>query len=590
MSWVVDLFRGASPFALVRRDLLRGLRQPTSGVMCALVVGGGSVLIYTVWSMMTEDTSLVESHFVTDGFLYGTVGAFGALIALLIPSMSGATISSEYDGDTYDLLRLSLISPASLVLGKILNCLGLVFFIFVMVMPLIGCIYFLLGINWFDLMVLFAIVMTGTLLVTSAGVFCSVWFRRYVPAILASYAAMLVLFGVVFGALASLVLVVFDGLGASQTAARLMEQVIYATAYYFPPGTYVMYAAVIIEIEDVVRALIVQLGVAALFVLGAIVRVGRPDQVAVGGEGTRKRERKTKKHRRRTYPALPDNRNPIVMRERYWGAASTWQRSSAMFILPTIVGILPIFMFLDSGLTARELFGMWFGITVSMAAIFVPPITAYAFAVEHTRNTMDPLRLSLLEGRDIVRGKTLAAFWALRPLLLSLMFTGGAMTIVVWGGLAVTRLADPEIDSWSQTDLGFPMLQAFSTSLSLALCVILLVTVSLMCSMLTRKVSSAVALAYLGSSSALFFVGMGLIAYLEWRHLGWVAGQYQTYRYLYDTAEFLSPVMAYYHVFDSFGNPDYTYYCENILYNSMLILGFHRLSIWLFERFRMVER
>ena len=590
MNWVLDLFRGASPFALVRRDLLRGLRQPTSGVMCALVVGGGSLLIYSIWSMMTQDTSLLVVHFVTDGFLYGTVGAFGALIALLIPSMSGATISSEYDGDTYDLLRLSLISPASLVIGKILNCLGLVFFIFVMVMPLLGCIYFLLGINWFDLMVLFAIVMTGTLLVTSAGVFCSVWFRRYVPAVLASYAAMLVLFGAVFAAMAGLAMIVFDGLGASQTGARFMEQIIYATAYYFPPGTYVMYAAVMIELEDVVRALVVQLGVTALFVLGAIVRVGRPDQVAVGGEGTRKRERKTKKRRRRTYPALPDNRNPIVLRERYWGAASTWQRSSAMFILPTVVGVFPIFMFLDSALSASELFRMWFGITVSMAAIFVPPVTAYAFAIENTRNTMDPLRLSLLEGREIVWGKTLAAFWALRPLLLSLMFTGCMSCIAIWGDLAASRFSDPEMDSWRQTDLSFPTLQAFSTALSLALCVVLLVTVSLTCSVLTRKVSSAVALAYLGSSSALFFAGMGIIAYLEWRQLGWAAGQYQTYRYLYDTAEFLSPVMAYYHVFDSFGNPDYTYYCENIIYNALLIFGFHRLNIWLFARFRMVER
>ncbi len=122
------------------------------------------------------------------------------MVALVVPALTAGAISGERERRTFDLLLVTRVSPAGLVLGKLLSSLVYVLLLLVATLPLFALVYFFGGV---PLPVLFAVLglsAAAAVALGSLGLFFSALFRRTQQAAVAAYAAVLLL---VFGSMAA---------------------------------------------------------------------------------------------------------------------------------------------------------------------------------------------------------------------------------------------------------------------------------------------------------------------------------------------------------------------------------------------------
>jgi len=120
-------------------------------------------------------------------------GIVMATVALVVPGLVGPTIAGERERQTLDLLLVTPLGPARIVLGKLMAALLFVVLLVVACLPLFSVAFLLGGVSLSEVLEAVALTLVGAITIGAVSMLISVAFRRVSSATVVSYLAMLAL-------------------------------------------------------------------------------------------------------------------------------------------------------------------------------------------------------------------------------------------------------------------------------------------------------------------------------------------------------------------------------------------------------------
>jgi hypothetical protein len=409
--------------ALVKRELLTSLRRKRSYFMLLAVVS----FVFCIFFAGLFDTrryglnmanQAQGAFFTLTGFLY-FVGV------LLAPAMAGASICVEKQQHSFDLLSTTLIRPAGIIFAKMLNSLTFFYLIVIALMPLLGVLFFFVGIDpkqFFHTFLQIALTVTGC---TAAGLLCSAWFHRTIPAQVASFALAAVYIFNLFIIIPFYVYLIMSR-GNMSGINPLLEKFALSTPV----------VCLVQAWEGQISPAVFQLNLLyhgfflTLFwglTLLILRRPPRPLKV-----DTRKPidDVKVLRERRKRFPfylidpqrrrkAIPDGRNPMYVKEMYSGMLGRGTQRARMFYVALICSFFPSLLLATAMISdVRELLEVMLVTQTGFFLVVAPLSVANSLPKEYELGNMDGLQSTLLRPRDIIFGKLFGGAMALAPLIL----------------------------------------------------------------------------------------------------------------------------------------------------------------------------
>ena len=149
------------------------------------------------------------------------------LVAFIGPAFTAGAISGERERQTFDLLRTTLLSAESFVLGKLISALSYVFLLVLVSIPLQSIAFLLGGLSLTELVVSQLLILVAAVTYALYGLWCSAAMRTTLAATVTTFAGMLF---VTFGTplLAGMAAV----LGSTFSATWLTSPIIEVLALY----------------------------------------------------------------------------------------------------------------------------------------------------------------------------------------------------------------------------------------------------------------------------------------------------------------------------------------------------------------------
>lgn len=492
------------PFlALIKREFLTNLRSRWIFCWLALFVCLSIVVLLNHWPV--HDVKMTGIAPASRKLLVAFCVVLFLAGALTIPGIAGGTISIEEEAETFDHIRLTLIESTGLVAAKLINVMGIFVLFILAVLPVLGCITSLAGVDRDQLLWNLIIIGVCMLSCAAVGIMCSALFRRTQPALVASYVGMLALTGVL--PLAGSMLCYFMGM------YRIFDAALQNWAVFFP-------LSLIIEHEawkgwHFACAIAYQTFFATVCFVLCVRIVNRPRRPgrSLARKFPRPAELLNRGLRRILFrppgpgiarKPIPDVRNPVLAKELRYGTVGGIPVLVGAFCACFLVfSILGISMRWHSGSTFQpggyNSFGhewtVWMMVFQSALILIVTPaVVSGTLCKEHELGNMDMLRMTLLSPRHIVMGKLLYALMVISPLLPAAVLSNAA----IW------MIAPPAGRLWPGA---FDVL--FTGYATLMVSTLLSLSLGLFSSLLTKRTRVSILVSY-GLSLAVF-IGMLLI-------------------------------------------------------------------------------
>jgi len=497
--------------ALVRSELMTSLRRTRSFLILAVFVGAGIFIVVGNWP---RNVPLNEVAFYSRQMFEIVTVSLMVGAALFVPALAAGAIVVEKERQTFDLLALTLIRPSGIVMAKLLNSVGFFILLIVSCLPVMGVCFFLIGLDWTEIVRSFATILLTTVTLAVIGIMCSALCRRTFLAIICSFLGMLA-----FMICAPLWLIaIIDWILFEDIFKWFIENV-------SPFGLMLENYR---SLWDAVPGLVYQLTVIAVcwrMTLRVLRRPPKPPKVP--GEKPIDDPRALKR-RRRTFPfylidplrrkkPIGDRGNPMLAKEMRWGMMNRSTVLVRVFYTALVIysfgSTAVMIMSLGSGMTAAA---GWLLVELALTVIVAPALMANALTKEYELGNMDMLRTTLLTPTQIVLGKLCAGAVTLAPIVLAALCSCLPLLIVI-------RM---------QWDL------LFTAHVTLLVCCFVSLSLGLFASLLTRRTTTALVLTYLFSSMT--FIGMTFVMVFvcdQW--LDMRSSDYERFVF------FLSPIVAF---------------------------------------------
>lgn len=394
--------------ALVQRELLRTLRKVRAFFFLVCVALIAAWVLLEAWPGGYTPSYILGYR--SEDILVSVILTLYFAGLILMPAYGAGSLVAEREQHTWDLLGLTLIRPAEIVLGKLVNTLGLYALLSIAVLPIAATVFFLVGVDWLLLARLCPIVAVTAFWSASIGVMCSAWQRATVPAVIASFICVAFLLG-------AYLIPVF--LVADFYRVRVLNEFLETVAPVLSSMAALVYSINgEFSLLHYAAALTAQIGygAVALFVAWLAIRRPREDRlpglpretvlrrvlrVFFGASGGRK-------------PAcrpLSDRVNPMFAKEMRWG----WQSRRKLRLL-VFAGLLAAQAVLATTLWAvlpnvnaserAAILGIyWSTFVLAIVAVATPALLANTLSKEYERENIDALRMTLMRPGTIVRGK-----------------------------------------------------------------------------------------------------------------------------------------------------------------------------------------
>ena len=180
------------------RTRMRGNRAFILLTAHLLILGGLAILVYILLlSSMSPRGSLEERRIFGKAIFGLLVGMEMVMISFVAPALTSGAISTERERQTYDLLRVTLLSPRSLVMGKYLSGLVFIFLLLFTSLPLQSPAFLLGGLLPEEILIATLILAVTALAFCAVGLFTSSFFTRTLVFSVLSYAfAIFLVFGI----------------------------------------------------------------------------------------------------------------------------------------------------------------------------------------------------------------------------------------------------------------------------------------------------------------------------------------------------------------------------------------------------------
>lgn len=563
--------------ALVRRELLTHLRRVRSFVCLLLVVGFVTLLIVAAWPRNATPATMASNS--ADLLAIVALTLLGAC-ALFIPGLTAASITVEKDRETFDLLDMTLIRRSGIVVAKATNAIGFFLLLAIAILPVLGTVFFMIGVDWVQLLQSFMIIVTTAIACAMAGMVCSALFRRTVVALVASYLSMSLVMGAWI-----LPILLLAGISRWNAVARAFMRI---AENVTPLGVLIQAIGGSLSSGAMAVFLAAYLMLIVVLFRVAVRLISRPQAPAKVEQRKPIDDIALLEARRKKFPyylidplrrkkTIEDGRNPMLVRELRWGLLSRGTILIRIFYLsfaPLLLLGAGVFATVSPGSKdIQEATGFWLAFQASLVALFAPGLMANTMAKEYEQGNIDLLRTTLLRPADIVYGKLLAGAVSITPLVLGLLLSNVA---------AVVCIVMDKRGGWPALLLGAGTV-LLSALLSLSL--------GFLASVFTRRTTTALLLSYL--LNIIFFVGITVCVFLCFAVINTYTPFNVSDRWS-SLAAFFSPIFAYvFDVADPFRDrlfPRYTLWASNFVIYLVFSVAVIRLSAFCFARLRMRER
>lgn len=443
----VDLKRAWYRNPIFSRELLTFLRARKAFALMAVYVVLSAAVVLLAWPR-EEAGAIHQGQISREVFsLFGLAQTF--LLALLIPATLGASMTTEKEGETIDLLLTTPVSPDQILFGKLFS--GLAYFVLLAAVsfPVLMLCMVIGGLSTLDVVGLYVAYFFQVLVFGLTSLIFSIYFHRTHVAVILAY--------VVVSVEALIVQAIYgDGIGflggrvwgmlIPGTPIVLMLYVIARTRVRTP------YQRVqkTMEEEDTTQQ------------VGLILRRDRlPDRWIVPPE---------------RQDVLPDGANPLIDKELQsgiYGAGSLFVRLVIQFgtALSVVAMLGTLIALVKAGTDAHahpEYIFMCF--LIGYVVVLAPSLAARMFTNEKEEKTLEALALTLLPRFQIIIGK----FTAILRVVLGLTALNSIcfVIVVVFSSFNLSQLAALAIVALSTA--------VFSTALGLYLSLVCRTTLAAM--------------------------------------------------------------------------------------------------------------
>lgn len=174
------------------RGRMRGVRAFVVLTVYLGLMSGFLALLYLIQVPINQATGSAAAGEIGRILFMGIVGIELMLIIFIAPAFTAGAITGERERLTYDLLRTTLLSSPSFVIGKLESALSYVLLLLLAAIPLQSIAFLFGGVSELELVLSFVILTVTAIALGTVGIFFSALAPRTLSASVRAYTAALV--------------------------------------------------------------------------------------------------------------------------------------------------------------------------------------------------------------------------------------------------------------------------------------------------------------------------------------------------------------------------------------------------------------
>jgi ABC-type transport system involved in multi-copper enzyme maturation permease subunit len=173
------------------RGRMRGRRAFAVLTLYLLILSGLITVVYLAYSGNVGGPGSNAARTVGKGLFAAVLAVQVFLVAFIGPAFTAGAISGERERQTFDLLRTTLLSAESFVLGKLISALSYVFLLVLVSIPLQSIAFLLGGLSLTELVISQLLILVAAVAYALYGLWCSAAMRSTLAATVTTFAGML---------------------------------------------------------------------------------------------------------------------------------------------------------------------------------------------------------------------------------------------------------------------------------------------------------------------------------------------------------------------------------------------------------------
>ena len=175
------------------RSRMRGRRAFIVLTVYLLLMSGFITILYLLYASAASQPYGLDPR-QAGKTIFGAVTGIQVLLVVFIgPSFTAGAISGEKERQTYELLRTTLLSANSLVMGKLISALSYVFLLILAAVPLQSIAFLLGGVSLLELLLTQSLILVSAVAFALLGLFFSALMRSTLAASVVTFASALML-------------------------------------------------------------------------------------------------------------------------------------------------------------------------------------------------------------------------------------------------------------------------------------------------------------------------------------------------------------------------------------------------------------
>lgn len=214
----------ANPVTLKElRGRMRGRRAFAVLTLYLLILSGVITLVYLVYVSSSSVPGGAGANTAGKGLFAAVLAVQVVLVTFIGPAFTAGAVSGERERQTFDLLRTTLLSADSFVIGKLISALSYILLLVLVSIPVQSIAFLLGGLSPIELILAEVLVLVAAVTYALYGLWCSAVMRSTLTATVATFGGMLlVVFGIPMAAFLAL-MVVGIPMGLSSFSGPLFE-------------------------------------------------------------------------------------------------------------------------------------------------------------------------------------------------------------------------------------------------------------------------------------------------------------------------------------------------------------------------------
>jgi ABC-2 type transport system permease protein len=191
-------FKSLMDNPVILKELRGRMRGRQAFILLTIYLGLISLFIILIYNLLNLSSSITwdpSARQDAGKAIFGTVVLLELLLlSFIAPGLTAGAITSERERQTFEILRTTLLSARSLVLGKVGSAFSFLFLLILAALPLESLAFLLGGVGLGEMIASSLMLVVTAIFYCTLGIFFSSFMKRTLPATVSSYAVILLSF------------------------------------------------------------------------------------------------------------------------------------------------------------------------------------------------------------------------------------------------------------------------------------------------------------------------------------------------------------------------------------------------------------